>query len=393
MAGNRWIFPKAQLLNTPSKQDGIDTNTELTYRQLTASLIQDIGQTLAVTQQCINTAIVYMHRFYMVQSFRRFPQQQMATASIFLAAKVEEQARKLKHVIQAANGCLHHEPMDVKSDAYLEQAHILVINEDILLQTLGFDVRVDHISTVIDQTCQLIQASKDLAHTSYFLATSCLHLTTFCLQYKPSTVACICILLACQWSNWDIPKSSEGKEWYYYVDKSITFEMLEECIQEFLNIFDKCPSKLKKEIMGQKVRGKMHTVNHKELYSEAPPKKRQCLEITPHASTMTSSRFLGKSDRNIGTHIPSGHKEWLDAQPQQNNSTFSPLSGIVNKEQEQHTNPRESILYNSKSNQKKIKERPLSDNRSLQEKKKKSNYMSVKDYLERKGKEHIRSKT
>ncbi len=32
-----------------------------------------------------------------------------------------------------------------------------------------------------------------------------LHLTTFCLQYSPPIVACVCIHLACKWSNWEIP--------------------------------------------------------------------------------------------------------------------------------------------------------------------------------------------
>jgi len=31
-----------------------------------------------------------------------------------------------------------------------------------------------------------------------------LHLTTMCLQYKPTVVACFCIHLACKWSNWEV---------------------------------------------------------------------------------------------------------------------------------------------------------------------------------------------
>ena len=31
-----------------------------------------------------------------------------------------------------------------------------------------------------------------------------LHLTTFCLQYRPSIVACVCIYLASKWSNWKV---------------------------------------------------------------------------------------------------------------------------------------------------------------------------------------------
>ncbi|KAL3218535.1 hypothetical protein MRX96_050689 [Rhipicephalus microplus] len=76
-----------------------------------------------------------------------------------------------------------------------------------------------------------------------------LHLTMMCLQYKPRVVACLCIHLACKWSNWEIPKSSENKDWFWYVDQSCTAELLEELTSEFLAILDKCPSRLKRKIM------------------------------------------------------------------------------------------------------------------------------------------------
>ena len=44
----------------------------------------------------------------------------MASACLFLAAKVEEQPRKLEHVIKVAHLCFHrhgdHVPLDTKSD-------------------------------------------------------------------------------------------------------------------------------------------------------------------------------------------------------------------------------------------------------------------------------------
>ncbi|KAL0184237.1 hypothetical protein M9458_019933, partial [Cirrhinus mrigala] len=54
-----------------------------------------------------------------------------------------------------------------------------------------------------------------------------LHLTTFCLQYKPTVIACVCIHLACKWSNWEIPVSTDGKHWWEYVDSSVTLELLD----------------------------------------------------------------------------------------------------------------------------------------------------------------------
>lgn len=115
-------------------------------------------------------------------------------------------------------------------DSYLEQAQDLVFNENVLLQTLGFDVAIDHPHTHVVKTCHLVKgafnhflshvvalfihlslspylpatAGKDLAQTSYFMASNSLHLTTMCLQYKPTVVACFCIHLACKWSSWEV---------------------------------------------------------------------------------------------------------------------------------------------------------------------------------------------
>lgn len=43
-----WYFTAEQLENSPSRRHGIDAATELYYRQITAHLIQDMGQRLDV---------------------------------------------------------------------------------------------------------------------------------------------------------------------------------------------------------------------------------------------------------------------------------------------------------------------------------------------------------
>ncbi|XP_078035152.1 uncharacterized protein LOC144469103 isoform X2 [Augochlora pura] len=275
----KWYFTKEQLINTPSRRCGIDADKELSYRQQAANFIQDMGQRLVVSQLCINTAIVYMHRFYVFHSLSQFHRNAIAAAALFLAAKVEEQPRKLEHVIKMAHMCLHRDqpPPDIRSEQYLEQAQDLVFNENVLLQTLGFDVAIDHPHTHVVRCCQLVKASKDLAQTSYFMASNSLHLTTMCLQYKPTVVACFCIHLACKWSNWEIPQSTEGKHWFWYVDRSVTSELLQELTAEFLHIFDKCPSRLKRKIMSISA-NQSPSINHPSLPNspfDAEPRKVQ----------------------------------------------------------------------------------------------------------------------
>lgn len=148
-----WYFTTEQLGNSPSRRCGIKCDDELHYRQMTAYLIQEMGQRLQVSQLCINTAIVYMHRFYAFHSFTHFHRNSMASASLFLAAKVEEQPRKLEHVIRAANKCLPQ----TTEQSYADLAQELVFNENVLLQTLGFDVAIDHPHTHVVRTCQLVK--------------------------------------------------------------------------------------------------------------------------------------------------------------------------------------------------------------------------------------------
>ncbi|XP_067264782.1 cyclin-T2a isoform X2 [Chanodichthys erythropterus] len=247
-SSSKWFFTREQLESTPSRRCGMEPDRELSSRQQAANLIQDMGQRLNVSQLTINTAIVYMHRFYMYHSFTKFHRNTISPTTLFLAAKVEEQPRKLEHVIKVAHACLNplEPPLDTKSNAYLQQAQELVILETIVLQTLGFEITIEHPHTDVVKCSQLVRASKDLAQTSYFMATNSLHLTTFCLQYKPTVIACVCIHLACKWSNWEIPVSTDGKHWWEYVDSSVTLELLDELTHEFLQILEKTPSRLKR---------------------------------------------------------------------------------------------------------------------------------------------------
>ena len=48
MANDRWMFSRNDLLNTPSRRDGINSDLESEYRQRTSQLIQDMGQRLHV---------------------------------------------------------------------------------------------------------------------------------------------------------------------------------------------------------------------------------------------------------------------------------------------------------------------------------------------------------
>lgn len=46
---------------------------------------------------------------------------------------------------------------DAKSEQYAAQSQELVFNENVLLQTLGFDVAIDHPHTHVVRCCHLVR--------------------------------------------------------------------------------------------------------------------------------------------------------------------------------------------------------------------------------------------
>lgn len=45
---SHWYFSAEQLTSSPSRRQGIDADTELSYRQMSAYLIQEMGKLLQV---------------------------------------------------------------------------------------------------------------------------------------------------------------------------------------------------------------------------------------------------------------------------------------------------------------------------------------------------------
>ena len=68
----KWIFPMEKIVNSPSRRDGISMEQELSEIQDAALFINELGSLLKLNQLCMNTAIIYMHRFYMVHSLKKF---------------------------------------------------------------------------------------------------------------------------------------------------------------------------------------------------------------------------------------------------------------------------------------------------------------------------------
>lgn len=136
-----WYYEKKDLKNTPSLQDGIDFETESRYRKEGARFIIDTGTKMGLRYDTMATGVVYFHRFYMFHSFKEFPRYVTACCCLFLAGKVEETPKKCKDIIKVAKALLSEAQFQQFGEDAKEEVMTL---ERILLQTIRFDLQVEH---------------------------------------------------------------------------------------------------------------------------------------------------------------------------------------------------------------------------------------------------------
>ncbi|XP_057329801.1 cyclin-T-like [Microplitis mediator] len=252
MAQN-WYFSKEELKNSPSFKDGISAEKERDHKQQAAYLITDLGKRLKLSEVCVHTAIVYMHRFFIHHSLAKFHRYEIATAAIFLAAKVEEEPQKSQAVISALHVCLNKyeaHQLDTTFAENQEKVKALTSNEQLLLGTLGFKMGVSHPHHYIKKFCGEIKACKELCKIFLQMANYTLQMTSMCVKYKPAVVASFCIYFTIQSSQWKIPQVIDGNLWFWLLDTKVTFDLLIKMDREFKAVLDKMSPRIKNWVMG-----------------------------------------------------------------------------------------------------------------------------------------------
>lgn len=115
---DQWLFTKSDLRLTPSVlQGGLEPNEEKQRRFKGVGAIYRMGEYMRLAQHVMNTAAIYLHRFYMRKPLEYGPTNKighshydMAATCVFLACKVEESHRKLPSVIDAAMASFDKSP-------------------------------------------------------------------------------------------------------------------------------------------------------------------------------------------------------------------------------------------------------------------------------------------
>lgn len=93
------VLPLAVVEAPPSLKDGITRYTERLYRLFGTGLIAEMCVLLRLPQVVAATAQALFHRLYYRKSFAQFDAHVVAMTAVFLGAKVEEEPRRIRDVI------------------------------------------------------------------------------------------------------------------------------------------------------------------------------------------------------------------------------------------------------------------------------------------------------
>ncbi|KAJ1267202.1 hypothetical protein BS78_07G038200 [Paspalum vaginatum] len=158
-----------QLLDSPSRKDGIDEATESALRVYGCDLIQESGILLKLARR-------------------------VAASCVWLAGKLEESPRKSEHIIfvfhrmECRRESLPIELLDVSSDKYSELRNDLIRTERRLLKEMGFICHVEHPHNLR---------------------------TTLCVRFKSEVVACGVVYAAARRHHVPLP---EDPPWWTVFD-------------------------------------------------------------------------------------------------------------------------------------------------------------------------------
>ncbi|GFZ49440.1 hypothetical protein JCM24511_07560 [Saitozyma sp. JCM 24511] len=89
----------AQIVSTPSAQDGIPREVEDDLRVAGCMLIQEAGIMLGLPQSTMATAQVIYHRFFFVSSMHSFGVNDISISSLYLSSKLNETPVRLRDLI------------------------------------------------------------------------------------------------------------------------------------------------------------------------------------------------------------------------------------------------------------------------------------------------------
>ncbi|XP_028398803.1 cyclin-K-like [Dendronephthya gigantea] len=331
----KWYFSKDRLLNrTPSRANGVDFPTECRYRREGCRFIMDMGNKLGLRYDTMATGVIYFHRFYMKQSFNTFPRWVTACACLFLAGKVEETPKKCRDIITVAKKMLTEHHFRLFGENPREE---VMIYERVLLQTIKFDLQVEHPYGILLKIGKLLKGDKGkvqkLVQMAWTFVNDSLS-TSLSLRKRPEVLAIAHLSLAGRLANFDLKSSTDSpssKPWWYSFNKECQELVVEEICNEMLELYGAAKKeKPPKKSLSEKLEPSPNNSSHSSpSVTNSPPFKRKKLENKDKEGKSTSVASSTKSGSKIVAAPPPPPFTTVSVHPSQAISSNTILTSAV----------------------------------------------------------------
>uniref|UniRef100_A0A8C5RJJ5 Cyclin-K n=1 Tax=Laticauda laticaudata TaxID=8630 RepID=A0A8C5RJJ5_LATLA len=258
-----WYWDKKDLAHTPSQLEGLDPATEARYRREGARFIFDVGTRLGLHYDTLATGIIYFHRFYMFHSFKQFPRYVTGACCLFLAGKVEETPKKCKDIIKTARSLLNdvqfgqfgddpkqrNNPLHKGSSetGHTECSHMhteeVMVLERILLQTIKFDLQVEHPYQFLLKYAKQLKGDKNKIQKLVQMAWTFVNdslCTTLSLQWEPEIIAVAVMYLAGRLCKFEIQEWTSKpmyRRWWEQFVQDVPVDVLEDICHQILDLY------------------------------------------------------------------------------------------------------------------------------------------------------------
>jgi protein BUR2 len=221
----QWIFTDAELLNTPSIQDGMPAAEEKETRAKGVNFIVQVGIMLKLPQLTLSTAAIFFQRFLMRASLKKargdipkLHHYQIAATALFLATKVEESCRKIRELILAFCRVAQKNQnlvIDEQSKDWWRWRDCILYNEDVVMETLCFDFTVESPHRQLFEMLKYygIEHQKKLRNAAWAFVTDAGN-TQLCLLCSSRTIAVAGLYAACRYCDIALPDDSKGRPWW-----------------------------------------------------------------------------------------------------------------------------------------------------------------------------------
>ncbi|KAL1790307.1 cyclin-K [Sigmodon hispidus] len=235
-----WYWDKEDLAHTPSQIKGLDLATEARYRQEGARFIFDMSNSLGLHHETPATGIIYFHRFYMFHSFQQFPRYVTGACCLFLAGKVEETPKKCKDIVTTARSLLDDAQFSQFGDDPKEEIMVL---EKILLQTIKFDLQVEHPYQFLLRYTKQLKGDKTKIQKLVQMAWTFVNdslCTTLSLQWEPEIIAVAVMYLVEHLRKFKIQEMTSEpmyKRWWEQFVQDVSVDILEDICHQILDLY------------------------------------------------------------------------------------------------------------------------------------------------------------